>query len=46
MSINKKRRWFIVLNRWKVYKDNFIVFSIVIGMFTIPIFLCLMEFFK
>ncbi|QWU20634.1 hypothetical protein J73031_00006 [Listeria monocytogenes] len=31
-------------NKWRVYKDNIIVFSLVIGMFAIPVFLCLIEF--
>lgn len=35
-----------MLKRWKVYKDNIIVFSIVVGMFIIPVFLCIMEFLK
>ncbi|CAM2361236.1 hypothetical protein LISE100100_01040 [Listeria seeligeri] len=35
-----------MLNRWKVYKDNICVFSVIVGMFMFPIILSLLEFHK
>lgn len=35
-----------MLNRWRVYKDNIIVFSVIVGMFNIPILLCIVEYLK